>query len=53
MTFSSFNALNAIPLKCVSLNNQGCKVRPEIFHINSNEPSFYSCSILVNRCSGS
>ena len=53
MTFFSFNALNAIPLKHVSLNNQGCKVRPEILHINSNEPSFYSYSILANKCSGS
>ena len=29
------------------MNNQGCKVRPEILNINSNEPSFYSCCILV------
>ena len=53
MKFFSFNALNAIPLKRVSLNNQGCKVRPEILHINSNEPSFYCYSILLNKCSGS
>ena len=24
-------------LKCVSMNNQECKVRPEIIDINSNE----------------
>ena len=53
MKFFSFNALNAIPLKRVSLNNQGCKVRPEILHINSNEPSFYCYSSLLNKCSGS
>ena len=28
-------------LKCVSMNNQECKVRSEIININSNEPSFY------------
>ena len=34
-----FNAvrLNAIPLKCVSINNQECKITPEIININSNE----------------
>ena len=53
MTFFSCSALNVIPLKCVSKNNQECKVRPEILHINSNESSFYSYSILVNKCSGS
>ena len=35
------NVLNANPLKCVSMNNQECKVRSEIININSNEPSFY------------
>ena len=28
------------------------KIRPEIININSNEPFFYSYSILVNKCSG-
>ena len=32
-------------LKCVSMNNQECKVRPEIININSNEPLFYPCSV--------
>ena len=27
ITFSNCNTLNAIPLKCVSMNNQECKVR--------------------------
>ena len=35
------------------MNNQECKVRPEIININSDEPSFYLYSILVNQCSGS
>ena len=29
------------------------KIRPEIININSNEPFFYSYSILVNKCRGS
>ena len=49
----SCNALNALPLKCVSVNNQQCRIRPEIININSNEPSFYPYSIQVNKCSGS
>ena len=35
------------------MNNQECKVRPEILNINSNEPSFYPYSFLVNKSSGS
>ena len=32
-------------LSCISMNNQACKVRPEIININSNEPVFYLFSI--------
>ena len=42
MSFFSYNALNAIPMKFVSMNNQGCRIRPEIININSDEPTFYS-----------
>ena len=45
---SHFFSCNA--LKCVSINHQECKIIQEIININSNEPSFYSCSILVNKC---
>ena len=48
MTFFSCNAL-----KCVSMNNQECKIRSEIIDINSNEPLFYPYSIEVNKCSSS
>ena len=34
-----------IALKCVPMNNQECKIRPEIIHINSNGPLFYPYSI--------
>ena len=40
-------------LKWVSINNQECKIRPEIININGNKPLFYPCSIRVNKCSGS
>ena len=49
---SDANLLSAFP-KCISMNNQECKIRPEIININSNEPLFYSYSIKVNKCSGS
>ena len=51
MTIFSCNVLNAIPLMYVSMNNQECKIRPEIISINSNVPSFYPYSILANKCS--
>ena len=35
------------------MNNQECKVRPEIININSNEPSFYPYSVKISKCSGS
>ena len=47
MTFFSCNAL-----KCVSMNNQVCEVRPEIININSNEPLFYPFSVKISKCSG-
>ena len=48
MTFFSCNAL-----KCVSMKNQECKIRPEIINVNSNEPSCYPYSILINKYIGS
>ena len=44
--FFSCNVLNVNSLKCVSMNNEECRASPEIININSNEPSFYPCSIL-------
>ena len=44
------NITNA--LACISMNNQECKVRPEIVNINSDNPIFYPFSVKVNRCSG-
>ena len=39
-------------LKCVSMNNQECKVRPEVINIISNETSFCPCSVKIIKCSG-
>ena len=52
MPFFSYT-LNSIPLKCVSMNNQKCRIRPGIINTNINEPIFYPYSIKVNKCSGS
>ena len=35
------------------MNNQACKVRPQIINVNSNEPVFYPFSIKTSKCSGS
>ena len=40
-------------LTCISMNNQECKVRPEIINVNSDEPVFYPFSIKTSKCSGS
>ena len=48
-----YNAMNAIPLKHVSMSNQECRVRQVIMIINSNEHLFYPCSVTVSKCSGS
>ena len=34
------------------MNNQACKVRPEIINVNSNERVFYPFNIKTSKCSG-
>ena len=46
----NFNVSNVNSLDCVSMNNQECKIRPEMININTNEPVFYPYSI---KCKGS
>ena len=53
MMFFGSNVLNVYSLECVSLNNQECKIRQQIMNINSNEPSFYPCSIKIKKFRGS
>ena len=35
------------------MNNQACKVRPEIINLNSNEPVFYPFNTKTSKYSGS
>ena len=52
MMFFGCNLLSVNPLECVSMNNQECKVRPEIANVNSKEPLFFRFSIKTSKCSG-
>ena len=49
----SYNLWSVNLLKCVSINNQECKVRTEIVNVNGNEPIFYPYSIRTSKCNGS
>ena len=51
--FFGYNLSSINSLKCISINNQECKVRPKIINVNSNEPIFYPYSISTSKCSGS
>ena len=53
MSFFSEIIFSCNVLKCVSMNNQECKIIPEIININSNEPLFYPYSIKIEKWSGS
>ena len=33
------------------MNNQECKIRPEVININGNELSFYPYTVYINECS--
>ena len=49
----SATPLSVTPLKCISMTNQECKVRPETVNVNSDEPVFYPFNIKTSKCSGS
>ena len=53
MMFFCCNLLSVNPLEFVSINNQKCKVRPEIVNVNSNVPLFDPFSIKTSKCGGS
>ena len=53
MAFFKHNILLTNSLKCYSLHNQECKIRPKIINVNNKEPSFYPYKIKMNRCVGS
>ena len=37
----------------ISMNNQECKVKPQIVNVNSEESVFFPFSIKTSKCSGS
>ena len=39
-------------LGCISMNNQECKVRPQIVNFNNDEPVLFPFSIKTSKCSG-
>ena len=53
MIFFGCNLSSVNLSECVLMNNQECKVSPEIVNVNGNEPVFYSFSIKTSKCSGS
>ena len=53
LIFFGYNLSNVNSLECVSINNQECKVSPEIVYVNSSEPIFYLFSVKTSKCSGS
>ena len=42
---STVNPLSTYQLSCIAMNNQECKVRPEIINVNCVEPVCYRFSI--------
>ena len=53
MMFLGCNLSSVNSLKYISMNNQKCKIRPEIVNVNSNEAVFFPFSIKTSKCSGS
>ena len=47
----SFTSVSS--LKCISINNQEHKVRPQTVNVNSKEPAFFPFSIKISKCSSS
>ena len=45
--------VSTTPLSCILMNDQQCKVRPEIINFKSNEPVFYPFSIKTSKCNDS
>ena len=48
---SNFASLNS--LSCISMNNQGCKTRPQVVNVNGDEPVFFPFIIETSKCSAS
>ena len=48
LTLTVTNSLNYI-----SINNQECKIRPQIVNVNGGDPVLFPFSIETSKCSGS
>ena len=46
-TLTSINLLS-----CISMNNQECKVRPQIVNVNEDDPVFFPFGVKASKCSG-
>ena len=44
-SFTNAIPLSAIPLSCISMKNHECRTRPQVVHVNSNNPISYPFSI--------
>ena len=53
MMFFGCNLSSVNLLKCITINNQECKVRTEIVNVNSDETVFFPFGIKTSKCSGS
>ena len=51
--FTNANSLNAIPLSCISMNNQECKTRPQVINVDGDKTVSFPFSIGTSKCSGS
>ena len=40
-------------LSCILMNNEECKVRPQIVNVNGDNPVFFPFSIKTSKCIGS
>ena len=52
-TLKSVNSLNAIPLSCISMNNQESKVRPQTVNANGDGSVFFPYSVKTSNYGGS
>ena len=48
---SSFTSVNL--LSRILMDNQDCKIRPQVVNINGDEPVFFPFSIKTSKCNGS
>ena len=44
---------NSNSLSCILMNNQECKTKPQVVHVDGYEPVFFPFSTETSKCSGS